>query len=293
MKRLKPYIHTAFIFSFMGIISSCHLLTGDEVNKNSTNIETTKVELPLVNTNRDSIHKEIADTLELNKTPIDSTKQYIYLTFDDGPYKGSHHINNIIKEEQIKATVFIVGLNAYTEEKKQFIEDYKNNELIEVANHTYTHARNKYTSYYNNPDGVLKDVMKNDTFFEIKNRFVRLPGRNVWRLGNLKKNDHDKASTITANKLAENQYYLVGWDYEWNRNSKKHPLDNPEKIYNGIVYRLEHKMTLVDNHLVILMHDDMFDNEADAEKLRKLIRLIKNNQNMVLEFTSNYPFKIS
>lgn len=225
---------------------------------------------------------------------IDSTKQYVYLTFDDGPFKGSEKINKIIKEEQVKATVFIVGMNAYTDRLQQYLDDYKSNDLIEVSNHTFSHAnRNKFKQYYNNPDMVLDDVIKNDSIYNFKNRFVRLPGRNVWRLGDHKKNDYDNGSKLSSDLLAENHYFVFGWDYEWNKISKKTPLEKPEVIYNGIINRLNNKQTFKDKHLVILMHDDMFDNDEDAEKLRSLIKMIKSNKNIIFEVASNYPISLS
>ena len=245
----------------------------------------TEKDLPLF----DSIQK---DTLQQNV--IDSTKNYVYLTFDDGPFKGSEKINQIIKEEQVKATVFIVGMNAYTSTLKQYLKDYEENDFIEISNHTYSHAnRNKFKSYYNNPEMVLNDVKRNDSIYNFKNRFVRLPGRNVWRLGNDTKNDYDKGSRISSDYLAENQYYILGWDYEWNKSNKKHPLKNPKDIYDGILKRFENKETFKEKHLVILMHDDMFDNAEDAEQLRKLIRMIKNNKDIIIETASNYPISLS
>lgn len=242
-------------------------------------------------TNVDSINKL---NINQDKIIIDSTKQYVYLTFDDGPYKGSEKINKIIKEENVKATVFIVGMNAFTDKLKQNLKEYENNDLIEISNHTYSHAnRNKFKEYYNNPDWVLNDVRKNDSIYKFDNRFVRLPGRNVWRLGSMNKDDFDKASKKSSDLLAQNQYYVFGWDYEWNKISKKHPLSNPEDIYKGIVSRLDNKKTFLDKHLVILMHDDMFNNDEDAEKLRLLIRLIKANKNIIFEVASNYPISLS
>lgn len=257
------------------------------INTDSTNSINTLIE-------KDSIVQDslISDKIAI-QNPIDSTKKYIYLTFDDGPYKGSRHINQITKDEDIKATVFIVGMNAYTKDLKQLINDYKANDLIEIANHTYSHAnRNRFKHYYTNPEDVLNDVNKNDTFFSLKSRFVRLPGRNTWRVGKLTKNDFDNGSKASSNLLADNQYYILGWDYEWNKINKKHPLDNPEIIYKGIMNRFDKNLTLTKNHLVLLMHDDMFDKEADAEKLRELVKMLKNDPDIIFEKASNYPIKL-
>ena len=36
-------------------------------------------------------------------------KQYVYLTFDDGPLDGSQNIDSIILAEKIKISVFLIG----------------------------------------------------------------------------------------------------------------------------------------------------------------------------------------
>lgn len=248
--------------------------------------------------------EHLSNTLAPSKTPlptviepideeIDSTKQYVYLTFDDGPYQGSKKINQIIQEEDIKATVFLVGFNAYTKDLNQYVEDYKQNKNLEIANHTFSHAKNHYTKYYSDPASVLKDIKKNEELLKIDNRLVRLPGRNVWRLANRKKDDFDVQSRITADLIADNQYIIYGWDYEWVRSHAKAPLSPPRSIYDGIITRLENDSTFERNHLVILMHDDMFNKEEDAQKLRELIGLLKENKKIVFQVISKYPSKLS
>ena len=51
--------------------------------------------------------------------------------------------------------------------------------------------------------------------------------------------------------------------------------------------------TFEKNHLVILMHDDMFNEDYNAEKLRQLIVLLKRNPKIVIEGISGYPTRIS
>lgn len=230
------------------------------------------------------------------QNPIDSTKQYVYLTFDDGPYKGSKNINKVLTEENVKGTVFLVGFNAFTKDLKQYVEDYKQNPNVEIANHTYSHAHNKYKAFYSMPEGVYEDIRKNEVVLDIHSRWVRLPARNTWRLGNKKKDDPVKNSIPAADLLAKNQFFIYGWDYEWERSSKKsktHELSSPQNIYNGIVYRLDQNKTYEKNHLVILMHDDMFNDDHNAEKLRQLIVMLKSNPKIIIEGISNYPVKVS
>ena len=78
-----------------------------------------------------------------------------------------------------------------------------------------------------------------------------------------------------------------------NAKSKTHELSSPQNIYNGIVYRLDQNKTYEKNHLVILMHDDMFNDDHNAEKLRQLIVMLKSNPKIIIEGISNYPVKVS
>lgn len=297
MKNYLNFALKSVIVLLFIALSSCNIKKANTTIKNllpaDFSIRTTHDSVDV-----DTLHDlPQADSIQhLSYAQMDSlnaNKRFVYLTFDDGPYKGSANINRIIQEENAKATVFVVGFNAYTKTLLELINAYKMNPAIEVANHTYSHGnRNKFKSYYRNPTAVLADVNKNDTFFGMNNRFVRLPGRNVWRLGDRQKNDYDQGSKNTADVLSEHDYFLMGWDYEWNKISKRHPLDSPDSIYQGIMQRFEKNLTFKNNHLVILMHDDMFDKDEDAEQLRKLIQLLKNTSNLELKFASEYPITL-
>lgn len=296
MSRLGTHIRSFSLLGLFIFIFSCKNENSSIHNQSNSD----SVAKEILQDDNDTIYSvkidslsEKLDTLVKNESQniIDSTKQYVYLTFDDGPYKGSKNINKILKEENVKGTVFLVGFNAFTKDLKQHVEDYKLNPNVDIANHTYSHARNKYKSFYSMPEEVFEDIRKNEVVLDIHSRWVRLPARNVWRLNNKTKGDVLKDANLAADIIAKKQYYIYGWDYEWNRN-KEH-LENPEKIYEGIVHRLDNHRTFEKNHLVILMHDDMFNNDNDAEKLRKLISLLKNNKKFVIEGISNYPVRIS
>ena len=40
-------------------------------------------------------------------------KKTIYLTFDDGPNKGTRHVMQIMKAEQVPVTLFVIGEHVY------------------------------------------------------------------------------------------------------------------------------------------------------------------------------------
>jgi len=49
-------------------------------------------------------------------------KQYVYLTFDDGPLNGSQNIDSIILAEKIKISVFLIG--------SEVVADRENGDLL-------------------------------------------------------------------------------------------------------------------------------------------------------------------
>jgi len=87
-----------------------------------------------------------------------NNKKYIYLTFDDGPLNGSQILNDAILSEKIPITVLLVGEHALVRPKD--VDLYRENEYIEIGNHSYSHANDHYKLYYSNPEGVLKDFKR-------------------------------------------------------------------------------------------------------------------------------------
>ena len=93
------------------------------------------------------------DTFARKPFVYDSTKKYIYLTFDDGPQHGTTTCYDICKADGIKATFFMVGLHTAqkTDGKKIVAMIRASYPQILLANHSYTHANDKYIFFYRHP----------------------------------------------------------------------------------------------------------------------------------------------
>lgn len=84
-----------------------------------------------------------------------SDEKQVYLTFDDGPSEEvTPHILDILEEEKIPATFFVLGkcVDRYPELVKQ---EYENGHFI--ANHGYTHT---YSQIYASVDNVVNEYNK-------------------------------------------------------------------------------------------------------------------------------------
>ena len=218
--------------------------------------------------------------------------KYIYLTFDDGPLKGSENIDSVILGERLKISVFLVGEHA--EKSKQlgtYYKLYEQNPFVEVYNHSYTHANNKYELFYSNPENVLADIQKNEQLLNLRYKIVRLPGRNMWRIGGRKRDDGISGSAA-ADLLEKNGYKVYGWDIEWQHNaSNGTPVQSVDEMVKEIETRLESGNTFTQENIIILIHDEMFQKKWEESELKQLIDKMRLHQNYMFEHIRFYPDK--
>ncbi|MBI3719973.1 MAG: polysaccharide deacetylase family protein [Sphingobacteriales bacterium] len=214
----------------------------------------------------------------------------IYLSFDDGPLEGSEDINDAVNKENIKVTVFVVGQHAMKDDRmKGFYKLYQNNPLIEIGNHSYSHAHNQYEIFYKNPSSVLADFQKNQNELSIPNKIAREPGRNIWRLKDIRINDVNSGS-VSADSLYKDGFKVFGWDIEWQHDGKTGvPIQTVDDMAALIEKRLDENKTVKKDNLVLLAHDEMFRNGWEESELKQLIQKLKEKGGYRFEQLSKYP----
>lgn len=212
----------------------------------------------------------------------------IYLTFDDGPLEGTLNVLKVIEKKRVNATFFLVGehANKISTKNREMLEELKNNKRTLLANHSYSHAHNNYSIFYESPNQVLTDIQKNQQeILQFENNWkrirkknispniVRLPGRNAWKVGGYEFYDLQDARN-SMELLAQNNMEIFGWDVEWKTKNGK-PHESVDVMVSKIIFRLENHKTKFTNRCVVLMHDPMFSAENDAQKLAELIQRLK------------------
>jgi peptidoglycan/xylan/chitin deacetylase (PgdA/CDA1 family) len=171
----------------------------------------------------------------------------------------------------------------------RFYQLYESNPYIEIGNHSFTHAHDHYKEYYEKPDSVVSDFEKNQQELHIKYRLARLPGRNIWRLKNIRINDVNSGE-VAADDLNKLGYRIFGWDLEWQHNGETGiPLQSVNAILESIGSKLREGKTVMKNHLVLLAHDEMFRNGWEESELKQLILRLKEKGNYRFEHLSKYP----
>jgi peptidoglycan/xylan/chitin deacetylase (PgdA/CDA1 family) len=230
------------------------------------------------------------DKFEWHPINYDSTKKYIYLSFDDGPQHGTVTCFDLCRQEHVKASFFMVGLHTAQKSDGPKLVSMIREAYPQVllANHSYTHANGKYISFYHHPYIAEQDFFQAQDFLQVPYKIARLPGNRAWV------RDGDSKTTPlvepVARLLDSAGYNVIGWDVEWHFNHKNaRPVQTPEKLAAEVDSAFARSETHVANHLVILSHDRMFQRPGDADSLAKFIHILKQNPQYVFETVDHYP----
>jgi len=233
--------------------------------------------------------------LYLNDLPVktivpDSGKKRIYITFDDGPNKGTLKVLKAVQEDSIPASFVIVGKHVYDSPGQTATwQLLQADSSILLCNHSYSHAGNRYAKYYRNPQAVVQDFKRNHEKPGFTNNVVRMPGRNAWRTGLLRFTDL-AASIPAIDAVHEAGFDVLGWDLEWMFDHKTLALvSETGLLLRQIENRLSTGKTKTPGHLVLLLHDQAFQTRSAIEKLHFLLRQLKNNPEYELVPVLSYP----
>ncbi len=219
-----------------------------------------------------------------------SLKKKIYLTFDDGPNAGTMHVLNAVIEEQVPVSFFIVAKHVYDSREQRFCwEKLKTTPGIERCNHSYSHAGNRYSRFYREPQRVIADFNRSRDSLQFDNTVARMPGRNAWRIDSINHTDvKESRTTIDSVHLAG--FSIMGWDIEWGFDHQTFVPDaDTSLLFRRIENLLRDEATKTPDHLVLLAHDQAFRTEEDIAILRAVLRYFKNNPEYELLLASQYP----
>lgn len=195
----------------------------------------------------------------------------IYLTFDDGSSYLTNQILDILKEENVKATFFIVSANEIT--KRAYNEGHAI--ALHSNTHNYGYIYSSVDNYFNDLNAVSNSVYN---VTGVRAKIIRFPGgsSNV-----ISRNYKQGIMTyLTAEVL--NRGYLY---FDWNIDSNDAGSDiyNSENIYYNVVNNLSHSKTNI-----VLMHDSA-GHGATVNALRNIIQYGKTYGYIFDVITENTP----
>ena len=191
-----------------------------------------------------------------------SDKKRAFLTFDDGPSDVTPIILDTLKQENIKATFFVLGQRV---EQKPDMVKRMYDEGHFIANHGYSHV---YDSIYSSKEAVLDEFNKCNTAVqnaigdnEYNSHLFRFPGGSIGgKYSELKLQAKD---LLKQNGIESVDWNALNGDAETNDLTPEFELERLQCTVQG------------KNSVVILMHDSPLK-KVTAESLSQLIGYLRN-----------------
>lgn len=202
------------------------------------------------------------------KESNNTTEKIAYLTFDDGPTKkATSKILDILKEENISATFFVVG--KHVKELPELVKR-AHDEGHYIANHGYSHNNSKL---YKSEDSFIKEIK--DTDAEIGNAIgIENYCSHVFRFPNGYMSSNYKFQKQKCAKLLKDlNYVYVDWNCLNKDSERKY---TKTQLLNNLKKSCKNK-----NNIIVLMHDTNDVNNTTA--------VLKDSINYLKE--QGYSFK--
>ena len=191
-----------------------------------------------------------------------SNTKRAFLTFDDGPSSVTNTILDTLKQQNVKATFFVLGSRV---EKKPDVVKRMYDEGHYIANHGYSHV---YENIYTSPQSVLdeynrcNEAVKNAIgVSEYNSHLFRFPGGLVGgKYADIKNQANE---LLKQNNIMHIDWNALNGDAETNNLSIEFELARLQET------------TQNKNSVVILMHDAPAK-KVTAEALSQIIEYLRN-----------------
>jgi Predicted xylanase/chitin deacetylase len=213
-----------------------------------------------------SVEKFLTQQAKGQKIEDTDGKKVVYLSFDDGPSEtNTPSILKTLKDENVKATFFVLGKAIDQSEANKNLLKQEVEEGHAIGNHSYSHNykylypngsvnTNNFMSEINKTNESLKKVLGED----FSTRAIRFPGGHMsWK------------NTGEVDKIMkEKDYHYVDW------NALSKDAEGPHK--NADQLTEEVKKTVGNKTKVVLLMHDTYGKEETAKALPGVIDYLKS-----------------
>ena len=233
------------------------------VNQNVSNTTNeTKTENKNENTNTESkTSNDDSTNSEKSTNKENSVNGVIWLTFDDGPSSNiTPKVLDILKEENIKATFFVINYTQGNEHLIKRIVDEGHTIGIHGDSHEYSKIYKSKETFMSNVYTLQDRIYKTTG---VKSMYTRFPGGSSNTVS--RKYCKGIMTELTKEMLAKGFKY-----YDWNISSgDAGNTTDPNVVYSNVINNLR-----TDRTNMVLMHDIK---TYTRDALRNIIRYGKNN----------------
>lgn len=186
----------------------------------------------------------------------------ICLTFDDGPSSVTPEVLDVLKENNIKATFFILDYSEQSKSTIQRIIDEGHTLAIHGMSHDYSKIYASAEATLENFTSLQKKIKK-DFNYDVK--YVRFPGG---ASNTISRNYCEGVMTEAVKKVQEESLEYYDWNVDVDDAGSAR---TPSEIYNNFVDGI---LPGVEN--IVLMHDGE-GHMPTAKALQEIINYVKEN----------------
>ena len=274
------------LFMTASVIASCifgFMIFSDnkEYDKIEEKIENYKETINVLKEKSEQLDKEIAEKksekeeseAELNRImsmTVYQKKPTAFLTFDDGPNNNTDAILDILKENNIKATFFIIANQLEGNKKEQDRLKRIAEEGHTIATHSYSHD---YSKIYSSKEAFFEDIDKSAAIIEevcgIKPTMIRLPGGTASAKGFCKKYGTDTLFKEIMEELQARGFTNSDWNIDtrdWSQDSSVNSIVS--SVSSGASARLKSQYKTA----LVLMHNK----QKTVDSLQQSITALQN-----------------
>ena len=214
--------------------------------------------------NINSLHR-VVDVLPMTKAEDVNKNGVIYLTFDDGPSLDiTPHILDILKEEEIKATFFIINFEGPEQEEliKRIVADGHT-----IGIHGYSHD---YATIYASDEAFMNNIktlqQKVFNLTGVDTKIIRFPGGSS---NTISKRYSEKIMTRLSQKVITEGYMYYDWNVTSGDSGDVH---TAKAVYRNVTRRISKNKANI-----VLLHDYSGNNKT-LNSLKNIIKYAKKHE---------------
>lgn len=196
----------------------------------------------------------------VEKIPVADGDKVVYLTYDDGPSEETPRLLDILDQEGVKATFFVMAQGKSLEQCKTWLKMIVDRGHA-IGVHTYTHD---YKSIYASVEAFLEDFKKmHDLIYEAtgqKITMLRFAGGSV--------NQYNQSTCKAIVAEMERRGYTY---FDWNVDSG----DSERGKDGAFIYKTTVEETLSHQKSIVLMHNTKAKS-ATVDQTAAIIQKIKS-----------------
>lgn len=214
--------------------------------------------------NNENLLYRVVDILPKTKPEDINKNGVIYLTFDDGPSLDiTPHILDILKEEDVKATFFIINFEGPEQEEivKRIVAEGHT-----IGIHGYSHD---YSQIYSSDDAFMNNIKTlQEKIFNITGvdtKIIRFPGGSS---NTVSKKYSEKIMTRLSQKVITEGYMYYDWNVTSGDSGDVH---TAKAVYRNVTRRISKNRANI-----VLLHDYSGNNKT-LDSLKNIITYAKKN----------------